>query len=611
MSRNEQWSTDAEIKQRFVDVADPTGGAGPNLKKVGRTILTDDSESHVEICGNTGMGKTQCLTLPLAKTIAQKRESGIFIDSNGDFLKAVGKDFECYGDQLFCLDFSDPYGSPTHWDPLKSPHVLYKSSDPRDNDTSSTQLNDFWNCVYPRDVNDEAFWTNAAANLGKGLTYGLFETASDEEINLDSIAVMMEQAEIRMGGAPLLKHFYDSLPTGSLARRNLATYVTGPNDTRGSIHSVASTGMEIFSRSRGLMEMLKNDTLDILNIDVSRPFAIFIILPQETESYDCLAGILVSQLMGHLMRSARKFKNNKLPIRVHCVLEELGSVGKALPDLHKWISQGRSKNIRLYLIVQSESQLEDVFGKNKADTIKSCIGITIGFSTNSWETLRNWSTRCGEVWTMKDGNQVKDSLIRDTALAAMPRGTALIMVDNQYKFISKLPFFYEMYENAPGHVPTRRSRYNRAKTFDFEEVVKKLRSQKMESILSSSPSIPSVDTEPRFPFSGDGPSRPFDLDGLVKRIDAKIAELEAEEEAEKKKQASKKTKKHVVSVIMGGPNSKALAEVIAQERDISVKEATDIIDDLPADFEFAKKADAKRFLDKVSGTGCLAIIHED
>ena len=129
----------------------------------------------------------------------------------------------------------------------------------------------------------------------------------------------------------------------------------------------------------------------------------------------------------------------------------------------------------------------------------------------------------------------------------------------------------------------------------------------MESILSSSPSIPSVDTEPRFPFGGDGPSRPFDLDGLAKRIDAKIEELEAE----KKKQASKKNKKHVVSVIMGGPNRKALAEVIAQERGISVKEATDIIDDLPADFEFAKKADAKRFLDKVSGTGCLAIIHED
>ena len=98
MSRNEQWSTDEEIKQRFVDIADPTGGAGPNLKKVGRTIFTDDSESHVEICGNTGMGKTQCLTLHLAKTIAQKGESAIIIDPNNDVLKAVGKDFERYGD---------------------------------------------------------------------------------------------------------------------------------------------------------------------------------------------------------------------------------------------------------------------------------------------------------------------------------------------------------------------------------------------------------------------------------------------------------------------------------------------------------------------------------
>ena len=553
------------------------------------------------------MGKTQCITLPLAKTIAKKRESAIFIDSKGDVYNAVGGDFADYGDQLFCIDLSDPYNSPTKWSPIRLVYELFKSSTPKDNDTSSTLLNDLWNCVYPRDPNDEAFWTNASANLGKGLTYSLFETANEDEINLDSIAMMMEQAEIRSGGAPLLKHFYDSLPAGSLARRNLATLVTGPNETRGSIHSVASTGMEIFSRSRGLMEMLKEDTLDILNLDVSRPFALFIILPEETEAYDCLAGLLVSQFMGHLMRAARKYKNNKLPIRVHTVLEELGSVGKALPLLHKWIAQGRSKNIRFYLILQSESQLDDVFGKSKADTIKGCINITIAFSTNNWDTLTNWSTRCGEVWTIKEGTLVKDHLISATAIAAMPRGTALIMVDNQYKFISKLPFFYELYENSPGHIPSRPSRHPKAKTMDFEATVKKLRSEKMESILSNSPSIPSVDTEPRFPFGGDGPSRPFDLDGLVKRIDAKIEELEAEQ----KKQASKKTKKHVVSVIMGGPNRKALAEVIAQERGISVKEATDIIDDLPADFEFAKKADAKRFLDKVSGTGCLAIIHED
>ena len=48
----------------------------------------------------------------------------------------------------------------------------------------------------------------------------------------------------------------------------------------------------------------------------------------------------------------------------------------------------RSRNMRLMLVLQSTSQLVDVYGKSKAETIYSSIGITIGFSTNNWENLR-------------------------------------------------------------------------------------------------------------------------------------------------------------------------------------------------------------------------------
>ena len=134
-------------------------------------------------------------------------------------------------------------------------------------------LSELWNGVYPYDGHSDKFWTDSSVNYSKGLTYGLFETASKDQINLDSVAVMMEQSEIRMGPGNLLKTFYENLPLDSLAKRNLATYVTAPNETRASIHSVAASGLEVFSRSKGLMEMLSDDTLNIMDIDVNRPFA--------------------------------------------------------------------------------------------------------------------------------------------------------------------------------------------------------------------------------------------------------------------------------------------------------------------------------------------------
>ena len=103
MSKNERWSTENQLKHRFMYADDPNCGAGPNLRRQKNKILIDDSEAHVGVYGNTGMGKTQCVTLPLVQTIAKKKESGIFIDSKGELYSKTWNDFADY-EQKFCVD---------------------------------------------------------------------------------------------------------------------------------------------------------------------------------------------------------------------------------------------------------------------------------------------------------------------------------------------------------------------------------------------------------------------------------------------------------------------------------------------------------------------------
>ena len=233
------------------------------------------------------------------------------------------------------------------------------------------------------------------------------------------------------------------------------------------------------------MEMLSDDTLNIMDIDVNRPFILTVITPDETDVYDALSGLLVSQVSQHLIRVAQE-KGGRLPIRVNIILEELGSVGKSIPSLPNLMVASRSRNMRLMLVIQSNAQLFDVYGKSKAETINSCIGITIGFSTNSWETLTEWAQRCGEKQIVSSGHIIKEQLITASQLAAMPTGTALVMVDSQYKFIAYLPFYDEMYDNskwkAPQYKPTASGRP--FKSLDFEAMVKEIKKKQMESTLS-------------------------------------------------------------------------------------------------------------------------------
>lgn len=610
MSRSERWNTVNEIKRRFHETTDPVNGAGPVVYVQNGRKYSDDSESHIVVIGRTGKGKSQCCSLPYMRETIQKGESGIWLDPKGEGFKKNA----CYIPehyQVFCVDFRNPRKSPTKWNPLSTPYRLFCSKDPDDNDIASSMLSELWNGVYPYDGHADKFWTDASVNYAKGLTYGLFETAEKEAVNLDSVAVMMEQSEIRFGGPSntILKEFYEQLPLDSLAKRNLATYVTAPNETRASIHSVAASGLEVFSRSKGLMEMLSDDTLNIMDIDVNRPFILAVITPDETDVYDALSGLLISQVSQHLVRVAQE-RGGRLPIRVNIILEELGSVGKSIPSLPNLMVASRSRNMRLMLVLQSNAQLVDVYGKSKAETINSCIGITIGFSTNSWETLTEWAQRCGDKQIENNGHIIKEQLITASQLAAMPTGTALVMVDSQYKFIAHLPFYDEIYDNSkwtpPQYKPTVSGRP--FKSLDFEAMVKGIKKKEMESTLSGfgterkAPAMPSG-----FPFlDDDHTDGPMDIDSLVSRIDAKIAELEAEEKAERKKKEAEK-KHHVI--ITGVQGSKArIVRLIAATMGDNLEKAAKRLDHLPVDIAFSTKSEAMKFAKEVTNVGGKATI---
>lgn len=613
MSRSERWNSINEIKRRFHETTDQANGAGPVVYAENGRKYSDDSESHIAVIGRTGKGKSQCCSLLYMREILQKGESLIMLDPKGEGYKKNA----CYipnDYQVFCVDFRNPRKSPTKWNPLSTPYRLYRSDSPDDNDIASSMISELWNGVYPYDGHSDKFWTDSSVNYAKGLTYGLFEMASEDQINLDNVAIMMEQSENRMGVGTMLKSFYEQLPVDSLAKRNLATYVTGPNETRASIHSVAASGLEVFSRSKGLMEMLSDDTLNIMDIDVERPFVLTVITPDETDVYDALSGLLVSQVSQHLIRVAQE-KGGKLPIRVNIILEELGSVGKSIPTLPNLMVASRSRNMRLMLVLQSLAQLTDVYGKSKAETINSCIGITIGFSTNSWETLNEWSQRCGERQIEIGGHIVKEPLITASQLAAMPTGTALVMVDNQYKFISHLPLYNEMYDNSSWREPTivQEHSKSRAKAINFEELVQAKRQNKIDEIISGH-GKPDTSERPHFPFPGLSDDEPHDIDDLMARIDSKIAQLEAEEKAEKAekaKKANKKGVKYTVAIFAEECEKAVIAEIVSRNKKISIEKATSEISDFPANVSVPNKDVADKITREISEHGYLAIVKEE
>lgn len=525
MGRSERLTSASEIKRNFREFKEDCDSSGPVIYYENGRKYYDDSEAHIAVVGRTGKGKSQIGSLPFIHNSIISGNSFIVLDPKGECYRKTSYYAEKNHD-VRCIDFRNPRNSPSKWDPLSSITEMLKSCNLDFNDIGSSMLSEMADDIYPVSVSEDHFWPDAAGQFFKGLVYALLEIADDDEINIDSVSALMEKAETKVNYSTCIKELYESLPENSLARRHLETYVSAPNDTRASIHSVAVSGMRVFSQSKGLMNMICQDTLHINDLDIKeKPLAIYIIVPDETSTYDALAGLLVSQLTQHFIRLAQDKYNGRLPHRMNVILEEVGSIGKSIKMLPNLMTAARSRNIRLMLVLQSYSQLVDVYGKSNAETINASIGITMGFSTNSWETLNEWSQRCGEREVERNGVLAKEPLLTASQLAAMPTATALIMIDNKYKYISHFPFYNEMYDCSECKEPIKYYMGNNSyahRIFDSVNYVKTLREKKREDLFGDMS---------RNPFAS--PKRNVvdekRLDDIIKKIDEKIAEIEDED----------------------------------------------------------------------------------
>lgn len=474
MSRSERWSNEEEIHSYFPDADRKDVGAGPIVEYKNGKKRTMDGEAHIGVFGMSGFGKTSVLVLPTCRQILLKNESFVLLDPKADITEKI----DCYIPSHYqkkVLNLRFLRRSKDKWNPLSDPYRYFKSKNSADKDIALSMLDEFCKGLFPVEMHSELYWSSSGAVLIKGLILVLFEYAPVEYINIDNVIIMMTLSESRRGiGTTLLQVLYDELPNSSLAKRALATYVSAPNETRASIHSVAENGLSVF-HNEGLMELLSEDTLMISDINVDVPFALTIIVPDETDEFSFLVGLLVTFISQYLIRAAHD-RGGKLRIRCNFILEELGSVGRCIPSLPNLMVAGRSRNIRMMLILQSREQLTDIYGKSKAETILSCVGLTVGFSTSCWHTLEEWSQRCGECLTEHDGVLIKEPLITPNQLQAMPVGTCLILARNGIKFITHLPFYNEMYDNSDWKAPEFPQTTKKIhKSFDFSEFVNSIK----------------------------------------------------------------------------------------------------------------------------------------
>ncbi len=519
----------------------------------GKTLWVDDGQYHNLIIGSTGSGKTQCVIFPMVQSLAKHDESMVITDPKGEIYEQTSEMLRRRGYNIVLLNFRNPQHG-NAWNPLTLPYRLYNSGN---QDKAIELLDDLaLNILYDEsNKNADPFWEKTSAGYFAGLALGLFEDAKEEEININSISLMTTVGEDKFrGSSTYIKEYFNSKDPAGAAYINASSTILSPSDTKGSILAVFKEKIKLFATRANLSEMLSHSDFEIQDIGLKKT-AVFIVIQDEKKTYHSLATILVKQIYETLIDVAQA-NGGKLPIRTNFLLDEFANM-PPLKDVTTMITAARSRQMRFTLIIQNFAQLNEVYGEQNAETIKGNCGNLVYLISTELKALEEISKMCGEVKSKKDDKTTSTPLVTISDLQKLSLFEVIIRRVRLAPFKTKLTPNYQMnwgkkYPNANINDVPERERHE-VKIFDVrkfvDEKVKKNKDNLLDFGGGGQPGLPFFQNMPSSnpfmspPFDMPKANSPmvekndFDVDDIVKKIDAKIAQLEKEEEEEKKKAA--------------------------------------------------------------------------
>lgn len=479
-----RWARSKEIQEELVRVpltAKNSKAAGIPIILNKEEMWVDNGEYHSLVIGATGSGKTQGIIHPMVHSLCKARESMIITDPKGEIYEGNAEMLRKRGYQILILNFRDPQNG-NAWNPMSMPYKLYKAGN---HDKAIELLDDLaLNILYDEtNKNADPFWEKTSADYFSGVALGLFEDAKEDEININSISLATTVGEEKFGGSTYIKEYFNMKDPASAASINASSTIMAPSETKGSILSVFKQKVKLFASRDNLSEMLSYSDIDLETIG-ERPTAVFIVVQDEKKTYHSLVTILIKQIYETLIDTAQKH-GGKLPVRTNFLLDEFANM-PPLKDVTTMITAARSRKIRFTMIIQNFAQLDSVYGKEDAETIRGNCGNIIYLITTELKALEEISKMCGEVKSKQEDKTASTPLVTVSDLQRMKQYEVIILRMRKQPFKTKITPNYKLdwgVKYPLAKYPTRAKRT--LHTFDIKEFVKDQKKKKLLEMMNA------------------------------------------------------------------------------------------------------------------------------
>lgn len=404
-AKEPRWMLKSELKQHFSRIEHPFGTLEQNMGGIplysdGRETYLNHNENHTLIIAPTNSHKTRSELMPGVELLSLSNESGVVHDPKGEIYKRFAVRLIRRGYNVKVLNFRDPDCSDC-WNLF---HIIYSFWMSGNKDRAKECLRVLASVLIPIKSTDP-FWDLSGRAVLFGLMNVMMELARDEnEVNMANLINLVNEATIN---TDLFDEMLDRIDDKDSIKSHLAIASKNADTTKRCIMGTVNNALSIFASSASIMKMMGKNDIDLGSVG-DTPTFIFVITPDESNAYNGIVSIFVTQLYQSLIDRAQS-SGGRLVVRVNFLLDEFASLG-TIEDFPNMLSACRSRNIRFVLVVQSVSQLQSAYPKDATTIMDNCA---------DWIFLGGRDDKFIDLVLGFHGN-----ILTKTQLASLPKGEA-------------------------------------------------------------------------------------------------------------------------------------------------------------------------------------------
>ena len=259
-------------------------------------------------------------------------------------------------------------------------------------------LNDLISVICPIENDKDPVWEKGARSIIMATCLAMLEDSEDERLgmtkekfNFFNINKALTNSEDELA---TLKSYFDGRSKLSQAYTLSRQVMSAADTTLSSYMSITFDKLNMFN-DRGLCGLTSATDVQAEKF-ADQPTALFMKIPDEKDTRHGLAAVFVLCMYKALIKVASAREDLSLPRNVYFILDEFGNMPK-IEKFDKMITVGRSRKIWFNMVVQSYSQLNNVYGEKVADIVKSNCGMKMFIGSNDIGTCEEFSKLCGNM----------------------------------------------------------------------------------------------------------------------------------------------------------------------------------------------------------------------